>query len=377
MLKSLKNIISRNLLNAMGWRTNRRIIVIESDDWGSIRMPNKKAYYHLLKKGIRVDLCPYNKYDTLANTQDFHALFDILENHSDIRNKHPVITFNTNVANPIFDSIEKDNYEKYYYESFTKTLNEYYTNEDVFSMWREGINKNFIYPQFHGREHINFKIWLDLIKNGHPHLKEAFQQKLFGLSYATSPQINVPFLASHIYDSKMGKALIEDSIKEGSEIFKGIFGFKSKSFIAPLYAWSRKLEPTLAVAGISYLQGADKRKEYDFKKKRFHRSMHIMGNTNDLGQVYLHRNCTFEPSIFPNRDNIGSCLKEIENAFFWKKPAIISMHRVNFIGALEESNRNQNLRKFNDLLTETKKKWPNVEFMHSSDLGDLIKSDIV
>ncbi|NTW32234.1 MAG: hypothetical protein HGB12_06370 [Bacteroidetes bacterium] len=30
--------------NIPGWRTDRKILVIESDDWGSIRMPSKETY---------------------------------------------------------------------------------------------------------------------------------------------------------------------------------------------------------------------------------------------------------------------------------------------------------------------------------------------
>ena len=32
--------IKKWLINIPGWRTNRHIVVIESDDWGSIRMPS-------------------------------------------------------------------------------------------------------------------------------------------------------------------------------------------------------------------------------------------------------------------------------------------------------------------------------------------------
>lgn len=35
----LRTVI-KNFSNLPGWRTNRKIVVIESDDWGSIRMPS-------------------------------------------------------------------------------------------------------------------------------------------------------------------------------------------------------------------------------------------------------------------------------------------------------------------------------------------------
>ena len=70
---TLKSAISHNLLNIPGWNTNRRIIVIESDDWGSIRMPSKLAYSNLLKKGIGVDKSLYDTLDSLEKKEDLEA----------------------------------------------------------------------------------------------------------------------------------------------------------------------------------------------------------------------------------------------------------------------------------------------------------------
>ena len=42
MRSRAKNAL-RNLSNLPGWRTSRKIVVIESDDWGTIRMPSNKA----------------------------------------------------------------------------------------------------------------------------------------------------------------------------------------------------------------------------------------------------------------------------------------------------------------------------------------------
>jgi hypothetical protein len=50
------------------------------------------------------------------------------------------------------------------------------------------------------------------------------------------------------------------------------------------------------------------------------------------------------------------------------------MHRLNFIGFISPSNRNKNLPKFKSLLEQILKKWPDTEFMTSSQLGELINS---
>ena len=69
-------------------------------------------------------------------------------------------------------------------------------------------------------------------------------------------------------------------------------------------------------------------------------------------------------------------MSEISSAFLWKHPAVICSHRVNFIGGLNEKNRDQNLLFLKKLLSEIVKLWPDVEFMSSNQLGNLIQSDI-
>ena len=110
---------------------------------------------------------------------------------------------------------------------------------------------------------------------------------------------------------------------------------------------------------------------------QFKKNVRFLGQKNALGQIYLTRNCFFEPSSsgfeFPtNTDWVNNCLKEIEIAFLWHKPATISSHRVNYIGFLYPENRERTLKQFEELLGKMLKRWPDIEFMTSMELGDLI-----
>lgn len=44
--------VKHNVLNILGWRTNWHIVVIESDNLGSIRMSSVEEYNSLVKKGV-------------------------------------------------------------------------------------------------------------------------------------------------------------------------------------------------------------------------------------------------------------------------------------------------------------------------------------
>ena len=93
-----------------------------------------------------------------------------------------------------------------------------------------------------------------------------------------------------------------------------------------------------------------------------------------MKQYYFVRNCFFEPTLVKNSSNIvNQTLKEIEIAFRWDKPAIISSHRVNYIGSLDIQNRVRNAIKLDELIGNILKKWPDVEFMTSVELGVLIE----
>lgn len=76
------------------------------------------------------------------------------------------------------------------------------------------------------------------------------------------------------------------------------------------------------------------------------KNIRFLGQKNRLGQIYLTRNCFFEPSSMEspaNTDWVGSCLKEMEVAFLWHKPATISSHQCElyrlFTSGKPEKNR--------------------------------------
>jgi len=66
-------------------------------------------------------------------------------------------------------------------------------------------------------------------------------------------------------------------------------------------------------------------------------------------------------------------MSEIQNAFFWHKPAIISTHRINYVGGINIKHRGRNLKLLDQLLQRILIKWPDVEFLSSDQLVSIIK----
>ena len=154
----LKKQLFRNYINLFGITTKQKIVVIESDDWGSIRIPNKKVYNTLVNEGLNLDRCPYSKYDCLENNDDFNALYTILNNLKTKFNKTPIITTNFLTSNPDFEKIRKNQFYKYEYEKLEISYENNPNSEDVKNYINEGINNRYIKPQFHGREHLNTQV---------------------------------------------------------------------------------------------------------------------------------------------------------------------------------------------------------------------------
>jgi|SRR5690554_211478 len=357
--KSMKFINERR-----GWTTDRKIIVIESDDWGSIRMPNRYVYNNLLKSGIRVDKCHYCKYDSLASKTDLEHLYSILIKYKDKNGNHPIITANTIVANPDFKKIEESNFESYFYETFLKTI-ETYPNHN-FDLWKEGVENKIFYPQSHGREHLNIHRWMKALQFNSKEVHLGFKNNFFGLSTSISKEKNPSFMAA--LDSA-DENFINEVLIDGLVIFEDIFKYKSESFIAPNYIWSKANELALKKRGVNYLQGTFVQK-LPSKRKIYH----YLGEKNKTSHIYLTRNAFFEPSELKTKDWVNNCLKDVDKAFNLNKPAIIGSHRVNYIGEIFEENRMKNLKLLDELLFNIIKKWPNVEFMTSDKLGKIITS---
>ena len=84
------------------------------------------------------------------------------------------------------------------------------------------------------------------------------------------------------------------------------------------------------------------------------------------------RNAFFEPYKGGLVNGVDECLGRISLAFKCHKPAIISSHRLNYIGSLDIRHRDKSLAQLNTLLNRIVKQWPEIEFMSSDQLGDII-----
>ena len=370
-----KSALRVNISNIPGWRTKRHIVVIESDDWGSIRMSSLENFERMLKAGMAVHKSHYNVYDSLESNDDLMALMETLTKFTDKTGRHPVMTGVNVVANPDFEKIQQNGFSEYAYEPFTETCKKYSNHDQVYALWKEGIAQRLIVPIFHGREHLNVQFWMRTLRNGNKSALWGFENNVTGMPGINGEKLP-DFQAAFNIDTVADLPYQKEVIQTGLDLFEQLYGYRSKYFVPTNGPFNNSLEKDLFDAGIKYINTGKKQRE-PLGDGQYRINTRYLGTKNQYGQIYLTRNCFFEPSA--NGDEspadwnwVDSCLKEIEIAFRWHKPATISSHRVNYIGYLHPENRENGLRQLSELLSRMLKRWPDIEFMTSSELGDLI-----
>ncbi len=351
------------LINLPGVRTKRKLITFLADDYGTIRISSPKAVESLQNVCASVTENRFNRFDGIATSSDLTALFEVLNSVKDKNNRSAVFTPVTIVANPDFERIRTNQFSSYHYETFFETLERLPDADHIQRLWKEGMESGIFVPEFHGREHLNVRFWMRLLQSGDKHVREAFDRESIGINPVLK---NKKYMAAFDPESLQHQLELKEIATDGLGLFEKQFGYKATLFTPSALIHHDSLHDNLKKDGIGMIDMARLRYEPTFKGGR-RRRFHFMGETNKQGQHYLTRNVMFEPNE-GNRDWVGSAMKGIETAFTFRKPAIISTHRVNFAGSKCEVNRDQGLKSLQSLLSKITRTWPDVEFVPAREI---------
>lgn len=349
-----------------GWRTERKIVVIESDDWGSARLPNKKSQTKYFSVNPKATECAYLQYDCLESDADVERIGNVLTSLKDSNGRPLCFTPNYIMANPDFTKIRENSYNSFHYESFLTTMHRNNRSSDALAKIKSLSEEGIWWPQLHGREHINTPRWLAALRENIPEIVAAFDQEIYGVSVQCAPSLRESILQAYTIDLPSETEEKLRSVSSGCEMFKKIFGSSSRTFIPPNYIFASAIHRYLVNLGIEGLQGLSIKRSPVCEQKADR--IRMLGRQDDAGLVTLIRNVFFEPSLYPNKDNVSSALSQINQAFLHKKPAVICSHRVNFMGGISIQNQDRGLRELADLITQARAAWPNIEFMSTSEL---------
>ncbi len=351
--------------------TTGKILVIEADDYGSINMPSKKAYNNLKEKGL-INASKTKKNDSLETPEDLYELYKVLKKYLDSQGSPAKFTPFFNSANPDFSKIEEAKFRKYYHRTYRKTVSDYDYEPLIHDLWKEGVEETFCKPQYHGREHLNVPVYMELLKDGNEIIHNAFSQQ-YCFPVCDENEYFKRLRPAFYFENLQQLEYLKKSLISGIELFREYFGYSPVVFCPSNGIFHTSLKKTLFDQGIPTIVESGVRYEPDGcgglnKKRRF-----VMGKKDSVsGLISYPRNVTFEPLRDGKTNSIKKALKEIQTAFRWSKPAVIATHRHNFSGGIYPENREHGLAALDQLLNEVVKTWPDIEFMNSEELSDLL-----
>ena len=366
----LKRSLNLTLKNQFGWKTEKKIIVFSVDDYGNIRMASKEAREKMREAGLNVESNRFDRLDALENEEDLDHLYETLSSVKDKNDNPAIFTTFSLPANPDFEKIIQSDYSEYFYEPLHKTYKKIEGYGNVLHKIKQGIDEKLILPQFHGREHLSIKVLLELLKRKDKEAICSINNR--SLACITSKPFSTigytsAFAFTSFDETENHKKIIED----GLNVFEEVYGYRAKHFTAPGNNGHTILESILSEGGIEYIDTDFIKNEHQGNSV-YKRKFNYTGKKNKFNQLYFVRNCVYEPLLNPNLDWEDYCMMQIEIAFKYKKVANISSHRVNFGGHIEQENREIGLKKLRNLLKKIIQRWPDVEFMSTVDVGNLI-----
>jgi hypothetical protein len=355
-----------------GWRCRRPIVVIESDDWGSLRTSSRADGDRLAALGYPMERSPYSL-DALETDEDLDRLFEVLDSVKDSRGRPACMTANMVMANPDFARIREADFSEYFYEPATVTLARSPDRQGVARRYAEGLKRRLFVPQLHGREHIRWWEWLEALRAGSAEARTTFEMGMCGVPLAASreghgffapPYQDAETLSRHGVD-------VGTLVREGVELFEKQFGYRPLSTMAPGYSWNDAVERLWADAGIRYIQGAIFQLVPTRRGTR--RRTHFIGGRGAAGGRYLVRNTSLEPTDGRWGYSLAHGKQQAARAFRFHKPVTIETHRMNYAGAIAPANREQGLEQLSRLLQTLVKGWPELIFLSSPELGYLVE----
>ncbi len=367
-LSDLKYSIVRNLKNIPGPTVKKKIVVIESDDYGGTRMPSLEAFRQMKAAGVPIEESRYNLFDTLEDREDLTALFEILQSVKGADDKPAVISPFVNVANPDFEKIKESGYKEYFYEPFPATLQKYGHNDGIMNVWKEGIEAGIFTPEFHGREHVSVQPWLEKLQDGDPHLRFAASYGFVAVANVKDiPAYAQEFRPEFYFNNSKQKAFLHHSITEGVKLFEQLFGYTPSAFMPSNSVFHHDFEETVLQTGIPFLVVAHKNLTPGNNGELTYTSFTFRQKIEKSKLNFYIRNSAFEPND-TSYAGVDGTMKQISAAFRWNKPAIISTHRVNFAGGLQKENRDKGLSELKKLLLAIVKRWPDAEFKSTANM---------
>ena len=283
----MKRLLIDNVKNIPGWRTKRKLVVFSIDDYGNVRVASRKAREGMDRDGLKVH-SRFDAFDTLETTQDLEELFNVLISVKDSNGKHAVFTPFAVPCNPDFETIEQEGYARYAYEKLPVTYEKLAASNaksyaTAWLLWQQGIAEGIFVPQFHGREHLNIKVFEEKLKVRDAELLTALKYRSY-TSISSSGYATIGTTAAFEFDKFEENGTFDPIIADGLGAFASVFGLRAVHFNPPGGREHSVIHKALHQGGIKYLDTPWIKSEHQGNGK-YKRVINYTGRKNPLGQT--------------------------------------------------------------------------------------------
>lgn len=312
-------------------------VLIESDDWG----PGPAWHAERLR-----------------------ALCIVLASHHDRLGRAAVLTADMVLSVPDADALKHPENPRYLRRFLDTDF------PQLHLAFVEAQQAGLLVPQLHGVEHCYAEGLLALAEAGDPRL-EVLDNHPERLDWE---RLDSPLQAHHVDATRLPSrplpiATQQAQVTAAMEAFIRLFGFPSRTAVAPCYLWDDNTEAAWAGVGVRHVQTAGYRCTGRDDTGRYIQNPPLLrlGHQGPAGLGYLVRNCMYEPV---DGRGVEGCLDDLTRALAEAAPVVISTHRYNYTRS--EAEHRDSLAGLDRLLDTLRTRTAGLRFLSSPELGDAL-----
>ena len=349
----------RDLLPIAGFHFDRPLILLQSDDWGRVGLPDQEGLQQLRSAGLQLGERPYDLY-TLETAKDLEAFSSVLRRHRDSGGRHPCVQMNFVLANLDFAKMRVDDFQQIHLLPLGEGLPQGWNRPGLIEAYRHGITDGIFCPALHGTTHFcRSAVERNLAKDANR------ARLLRSLWRAGTPYIywRMPWIGYEYWDPEkreedgfLSAEMQRELIGQAVGAFARLFSTLPRSACAPGYRANDDTHRAWAQHGVRVAQDGPGR----VAPPHFDRH----------GVLHLSRTVEFEPAVDASF-SIESCLHHAETCFEQGIPAIVSVHSINLHSTVQDF-RSRTLQFLDEFLTALEAKHADLLYLHDENLYDLV-----
>jgi len=338
--------------------TERPVVLIQSDDWGRVGIPNRGAIEQMRAEGLDVGRSPWDFYG-LETEEDLGNLGSCLEGICDSDGTQVCITANFVMANADLRAMRACGYQEFIWKSIASGFPEPWT-ERLAAAYRNLVERGIFYPGLHGFTHFNIPALMASLRENSAQgdIVRRLVERDVPYMASLTPQFNFALLDSRAGDNRLLPIEVQaEWLEQGIRLFRDTFGFAPVTFCAPGYRADQQTRREAARNGIRVVQ--------------------VMGRQIPMiydGYLLLVRNLSFEPVLNGGAD-MQDLLRSAREAVAAGVPIIVCSHSINYVSRFNDKAQfSRSLLK--ELLERLRDQFPDLRFSNDASFEKDIRMSV-